>query len=128
MLTFYKIFKNRRKLDDFSGSNDFDGKNTHVKNNFTNFKYRTLMRIGHICLTTCFSLEFKKLLTKNWAPRRQPQLSQICKENWLLFRNRKFFFSIFCQIIFYGILSYFITIESKSLRSYKLVWGGGKSP
>ena len=31
LLTFCKNLKNRRKLDDFSGSNDFDCKNTHVK-------------------------------------------------------------------------------------------------
>ena len=54
LLTFYKKLKNRRKLDDFSGSNDFDGKNTHVKNNFTNLKYRIRMRRGHICLPAYF--------------------------------------------------------------------------
>ena len=31
LLTFYKNLKNRRKLDDFSGSNDFEGKNTPLK-------------------------------------------------------------------------------------------------
>ena len=31
LLNFYKNLKNQRKLDDFSGSKDFDCKNTHVK-------------------------------------------------------------------------------------------------
>ena len=43
-----------KKLDDFNGSNDFDGKNTHVKNNLKDFKYCILVHMGHICLTTYF--------------------------------------------------------------------------
>ena len=54
LLTFYKKLKNRRKLDDFKGLKDFEGKNVLVKNNFTNFKYCIPMRIGHICLPTYF--------------------------------------------------------------------------
>ena len=78
------------------------------------------MRIGHICLTTCFSGNSRSCWREIVPPRRKTQLAQIFKENWLLFRNREFFFSDF--------LSYFMEIESKYLRSYKLVWGGGKSP
>ena len=48
-----------KKIRQFSGSNDFDGKITHVENSFTNFRYRILMRLGHICLTTCFSVILK---------------------------------------------------------------------
>ena len=48
------------------------------------------------------------LLTRYWAPRRKPQLAQICKENWLLFRNREFFFSnFFVKFIFLGYLIIF---------------------
>ena len=54
LLTFCKNLKNLRKLDIFSSSKDFDGTNTLVKNNFTNFKCCIPMRIGHICLPTYF--------------------------------------------------------------------------
>ena len=48
LLTFCKDLKNLRKLDEFSGLKDFDGKNTHVRNNFTNFKCCIPMGMGHI--------------------------------------------------------------------------------
>ena len=54
LLTFYEKLKNLKKLDDFSGSNDFDGNDTHVKNIFTVFKCRISMRMGRIYLTTYF--------------------------------------------------------------------------
>ena len=54
LLTFCKDLKNLRKLDDFSGSKDFDGKNKRVRNNFTNFKCCIPKRMGNICLQTYF--------------------------------------------------------------------------
>ena len=70
----------------------------------------------------------QEAVDKNIASRKQPQLAQNCKENRLLFRNRKFLFSNFLSNSFLGYLIIFMANELKFLRSYKLVWGGGKSP
>ena len=122
LLTFYEKLKNLRKLDDFSGSNDFDGKETHVKNNFTVFNCCISMRMGRIYLTTYFFVNSRS----GWWEIRRPVYSfsylNFARKMSYCLKIANSFFPIFLSNSFFqGISSYPKAIESISLPSYELV-------